>query len=106
MDQTAPPTLNESKAETPKQVVSLDTIADYLVSYTQKYRQEYARLIEAPPKGAGFPDIVKSPYLERGNIELYLARDGAVLMDTTEPEYDWYIACGHIQATNPIPATQ
>jgi hypothetical protein len=94
MDQTAPPTLNESKAETPKQVVSLDTIADYLVSYTQKYRQEYARLIEAPPKGAGFPDIVKSPYLERGNIELYLARDGAVLMDTTEPEYDWYIAGG------------
>jgi len=63
--------------------------AAYLKKYLGAYRREYERFVASPPVGGGFPRYRISPYLYSGNLECYLARDGAAIADTTsEPPYN------------------
>jgi antiviral defense system Shedu protein SduA len=75
--------------------MNASAVADYLREYAREYRAEYRRLTTSPPAGAGYPQLVVSPYLLAGEIDCLLSPDGAVLYDTGhEPEYEWWVAGG------------
>lgn len=69
--------------------------AEYLCAYADAYRREHVLLTKAPPDGAGFPEIIASPYLSEHVISCLLARDGAAVVDFSwEPSYVWWLAGG------------
>lgn len=67
----------------------------YLETYIRHYRSEYRRFTAPAPDGGGYPALPVSPYQYGGVIECFLAKDGAVILDSSrEPEYEWAIAGG------------
>jgi hypothetical protein len=75
--------------------ISAERAATYLRAYIERYRREYRRLTAAAPEGAGFPDVVRSPYLTAEVITCIVATDGAAIADfSREPKHDWHIAGG------------
>jgi len=46
------------------------------------------------PEGGGYPALPISPYLDAGKMDCYLVQDGAVILDSTPPPYDWPILGG------------
>ena len=57
-------------------MLSAKQVANYLCSYVESYRIEYARLTE---HARGYPKIEISPYLEAVSVTAYVARDGVVV---------------------------
>jgi Domain of unknown function (DUF4263) len=75
--------------------ISAERAAAYLRTYIERYQREHRRLTAAPPEGAGFPDVVRSPYLTAEVINCIVATDGAAIADFSgEPKYDWHLAGG------------
>src|SRR4051794_5899061 len=75
--------------------VSADTAAEYLAAYVEAYRLEHGRLTQPAPGGAGFPEVVESPYLSAAVITCLVASDGAAVVDSSqEPQHEWWIAGG------------
>jgi antiviral defense system Shedu protein SduA len=68
--------------------------AYYLTQYAQAYVGAYQRMTAPLPRGGGYPPLPISPYLEATQLSCYLANDGAVLLDSREPEAGWHIAGG------------
>lgn len=70
-------------------------ILRYIPNYIEVYRQEYQRLIELPPKGAGLPQAPLSPFLLCRRFEILLAKDGVVIFVADQPpKHEWWIAGG------------
>jgi len=70
-------------------------ILRYIPKYIEAYRQEYERLVELPPNGAGLPKAPLSPYLECRRFEIILSQNGVVIFVADRPpNYDWWIAGG------------
>jgi hypothetical protein len=59
-------------------------VADYLIRYIERYRQTYAKFIDPPPAGHGYPDLHISPYLYSTELNCYLADDGYAIWDGWE----------------------
>ena len=77
----------------------------YLEEYIRRYRLEYGRFTATPPEGGGYPRLKVSPYISEGVLECHLAADGAVVLDTSEPPYEWQVIGGtaFISAPDGIP---
>jgi Shedu protein SduA, C-terminal len=70
-------------------VVTAAQAGRYLSAYVSQYRSQYAHITAPPPEGGGYPALPISPYLDDGTLNCYLARDGAVVLDTSnEPPQD------------------
>ncbi|ANF85185.1 hypothetical protein A7J50_1763 [Pseudomonas antarctica] len=74
--------------------VKIEDIADFIFDYAKKYRSAYAKAKEPPPAGPGYPDLVRSPYLEAAKLTVYVASDGVIISQESEPEHQWFIAGG------------
>ncbi|MFJ2929482.1 Shedu anti-phage system protein SduA domain-containing protein [Streptomyces massasporeus] len=75
-------------------MVSPSHVIEYLERYIDYYQKEYARFTAPPPKGGGYPRILSSPYIDGGDLDCYLARDGAVILSEADPPHEWFIAGG------------
>jgi hypothetical protein len=62
-------------------MVTARQAANYLCSYLECYRSEYARLTDHP---RGYPKMRISPYLDTGSLTAYLASDGAAVAVFTD----------------------
>jgi hypothetical protein len=76
-------------------VISASAAIRYLQGYVTAYQAEYERFTAAAPEGGGYPRIPVSPYQYGGELECHLARDGAVILDSSrEPEDLWHVTGG------------
>lgn len=75
--------------------LNVDEVAEYLTTYVDLYRIEYARFTSPMPEGGGYPALKISPYLDADKIVCLIGKDGAVVMHLgPEPEDMWWIAGG------------
>lgn len=66
--------------DTPAGKATPTDVHAYLTSYHINYSVRYHSFFtEAPPKGAGYPKLVVSPYPFRTDSTCYLAKDGAIV---------------------------
>jgi hypothetical protein len=75
--------------------VTPQQVADYMGRYITEYRAEYERLTALEPHGAGYPRLAVSPYFGECDLLCLIADDGVAVVDQSqEPPYDWWIAGG------------
>ncbi len=84
--------------------VGTESALEYLAEYAARFKGEYLRFTDPTPEGAGYPAILRSPFLEGGRLTCMLGRDGFALVDEGgEPTYEWQVAGGpaFLVDTNP-----
>ncbi|MBW8833051.1 MAG: DUF4263 domain-containing protein [Burkholderiales bacterium] len=74
--------------------VTIERVAEYLMAYAGRYREDYAVATMPRPRGPGYPAWVLSPYLHESSLDVYVASDGVVIAEEGEPPYQWFIAGG------------
>ncbi|HBS6612893.1 TPA: DUF4263 domain-containing protein [Klebsiella pneumoniae] len=74
--------------------VTIEYVAEFIFAYIRKYREAYTKATTSPPRGPGYPAIVKSPFLNASSLDVYVAVDGVVLVQLGDKPYDWNIAGG------------
>ena len=75
--------------------IKLEGLKDFIFEYISEYRDAFLNFTSPPPKGAGYPKHVISPFLESDAFEVFLANDGVIISEVAkEPDYQWYIAGG------------
>jgi hypothetical protein len=78
-----------------RKAVTVREAASYLQKYITAYRDEYERMTQTPPSGAGYPRIQISPYLDSNSIECWILSDGFAIIDSSkQPDHKWWIAGG------------
>lgn len=75
--------------------IKIENLGNFVFEYISKYREGYKSFTSMPPNGAGYPEIVISPFLKSEAFQVILAQDGVVINEVSdEPEHQWYIAGG------------
>lgn len=75
--------------------ITIEGLSEYLFEYIAEYRSAFESFTSAPPKGAGYPKINVSPFLESKEFEVFLSHSGVVISEVApEPEHQWFIAGG------------
>ena len=75
--------------------IKIEELGEFIFEYISKYRNGYQNFTAPPPKGAGYPKQIISPFLQSKEFEVILADDGVVINEVaSEPDYQWYIAGG------------
>lgn len=70
-------------------------LTDYLRAYIAAYRNEFERATAHPPKGGGFPVLPISPYLEKRDFKVLIAKTGVIVfLDDREPDGEWFMTEG------------
>ncbi|WP_095153942.1 Shedu anti-phage system protein SduA domain-containing protein [Pseudomonas sp. Irchel 3E13] len=72
----------------------IDKVSKFIFSYVEKYRNHYKNSLTPPPYGAGYPNILKSPYLDASELNIYIAQDGIIISLEKEPPHQWYVFGG------------
>ena len=74
--------------------VTIERVSEFLVAYTNSYRDAYSKATTPRPHGPGYPALVSTPYLAAASLDVYVAADGVVVVEEKEPDHQWYIAGG------------
>jgi hypothetical protein len=75
--------------------LNIEDLSLYLKEYITKYRATYNNYIAEPPIGGGYPNLVISSYLNASHIKCFIASDGVIITDTSNPpENQWWVAGG------------